>query len=161
MTWIERAYKERDSAQYAESQYFAQARRLGEALSAGTRKSVLMLKNLNNEHWVALDLNFKDSCIWYGDSFGEEPPPELMCAVEWWTHHHTGRDFTQAKLPITTQNDGFSCGLLAYNALAHRANPKKYPLIDAAKVDDARLEILLAVIGQHSDNVVSYPIHKR
>jgi hypothetical protein len=84
-----------------------------------------------------------------------------MYAMEWWTHHHTRCDFTHVKLPIMTQDDGFSCGLLAYNALAHQANPKKYPLINAAKVNDARLEILLAVIERHSDNVVSYPIHKK
>ena len=43
------------------------------------------------------------------------------------------------------QEDGFLCGLLTYNALAHEANPEKHPLIDAAVVDDPRLEILLAV----------------
>jgi len=83
---------------------------------------------------------------WYGDSFGEELPAEIMCAVEWWTHHHMGCDFTCAKLPIPMQDDRFSCGLLAYYALAHWANPEKYPLIDAEQVDDTRLEILLGVI---------------
>jgi hypothetical protein len=119
------------------------------------RKSVLLLKNLNNEHWVALVLDFKNSCIRYGDSFDEDAPPKLMCAVEWWTYYHTGRHFTHAKLAITMQTDGFSCGLLAYNALAHNANPEKYPLINATAVDDVRLEILLAVTRQHSDNIVS------
>ena len=75
-----------------------------------------------------------------------------MCAVDWWTYHHTGKELAHDKLAITPQDDGFSCGLLA---LAHRANPKKYPLIQAAKVDDARLKILLAVITWHIDNVVS------
>lgn len=78
-----------------------------------------------------------------------------MCTVEWWTHHHTGHGFACEKLPITRQDDGFSCGLLAYNALTHWANPEKYPLIDATKVDDARLEILLGVIIQHLNNLVS------
>jgi hypothetical protein len=53
------------------------------------------------------------------------------------------------------QDYGFLCGLLAYNALTHWANPEKYPLIDATKVDDARLEILLGVIIQHLNNLVS------
>lgn len=157
--YIESAYKQRGSGEYEESKYFAHTRRLGKELSSGARKSVLLLKNLDNEHWVALDLNFKESYIRYGDSFGEEPPPELMCAVDWWTYHHTGQEFGHSKLAITCQEDGFSCGLLAYNCLAHRANPTKHPLIEATKVDDARLEILLAVIRRHTDNVVSLSFH--
>lgn len=159
MVFIERGYRARESGEYAESNYFAHARGLGEALSSGRQESVLLIKNIGNKHWVSFDLNFKDSCIRYGDSFGEEPPVELMLAVEWWTYHHTGRQFASQKLEITTQEDGFSCGLLAFNALAHRADPKKYPLIAATEVDDARLEILLAVIERHSDQIVSHIIH--
>jgi hypothetical protein len=155
MVFIERGYKARESGEYAESNYFAHARGLGEALSCGVRKSVKLMKNLGNTHWVALDLDFKDSCILYGDSFGEEPPKDLMSAVKWWTHHHTGRHFSEGKLTITGQRDSFSCGLLAHNALAHSADPEKYPLIDAAAVDDARLKVLLAVIRRHSEQVVS------
>ena len=155
ISYIESAYQQRHLEQYGESRYYAHARRLGEELSSGARESVLLLKNLKNEHWVALDVNFKERCIRYGDSFGEGAPPALMCAVEWWTYHHTGQEFAHGKLAIASQEDGFSCCLLAYNALAHRANPKKYPLIQAAKVDDARLEILLAVITWHADNVMS------
>jgi hypothetical protein len=155
MFYVERGYEQRDSG-YAKMKYFARTRHLGELLSSGTRKSILLLKNLNNKHWVGLDLNFEESCIWYGDSLGEEAPPEVMRTVEWWTHYHSGRKFAYGKLDITAQLDGFSCGLLAYNALAHRANPGQYPLIPASAVDDARLEILLAVIKRHSDNNVSY-----
>ena len=153
--YIESAYQQWHLEQYGVSRCFAHARRLGVELSSGACESVLLLKNLENEHWVALDVNFKENCIQYGDSFGEEAPPALMCAVDWWTYHHTGKEFAHDKLAITPQDNGFSCGLLAYNALAHRANLKKYPLIQAAKVDDARLEILLAVITRHADNVVS------
>jgi hypothetical protein len=44
MTYIECGYKQHNSRQYAESQYFAQACCLGEALSMGARKSVPLLK---------------------------------------------------------------------------------------------------------------------
>ena len=57
------------------------------------------------------------------------------------------------------QEDGFSCGLLGFNALAHCADLEKYPLIAATKVDDTRLEILLAVIKHHSDQMVSHVSH--
>jgi hypothetical protein len=156
MHYIERGYGERDSGQYAKSKYFAQAHRVGELLSSRTRKSVLLLKNIDNKHWVALGLDFEESCIRYGDSLGGEAPPGVMRAVEWWTHYHGGRNFTHGKLDITAQLDSFSCGLLAYNALAHHANPERFPLISASAVDDGRLDILLTVIRQHSDHVVSY-----
>ena len=36
--------------------------------------------------------------------------------------------------------DGYSCGLLAFNALAHSSNPQRYPLLDGGVVaaDDAQ-----------------------
>jgi hypothetical protein len=85
MVFIERGYEARESGEYTVSNYFAHAQGLGEALSSGAWESVLLMKNLANKHWVAFDLNFKDNCIRFGDSFGGEPPVELMSAVEWWT----------------------------------------------------------------------------
>jgi hypothetical protein len=113
------------------------------------------MKNLGNKCWLSFDLNFKDSSIWYGDSYGEEPPEELMHQVKWWTYQHTGRDFNSEKLDITMQEDGFSGSLLAVNALAHQANPERYLLIKATEVDDTRLQVLLVVIECHSDQSVS------
>jgi hypothetical protein len=55
------------------------------------------------------------------------------------------------------QEDGFWCGLLA---LAHQADLKKYPLIKASEVDDARLEMLFTILERHSDQLVSYIIYQ-
>ena len=42
--------------------------------------------------------------------------------------------------------DGYSCGLLAFNALAHSSNPQRYPLLDGGVVAaaDAQLEVMLS-----------------
>ena len=56
--YIKSAYKQQDSGEYEESRYFAHIRRQGKELASGVCELVLLLKNLDNEHWVALDLNF-------------------------------------------------------------------------------------------------------
>jgi hypothetical protein len=79
----------------------------------------------------------------------------MMKAAEWWTYFHTGRHFTRGSLKTTCQQDGYSCGLFAPNSIAHRANPKRYPLIDQADVDDERLKVMLRVIACHTRRTVS------
>jgi hypothetical protein len=154
-TYIEQSYSHRYSDAYIESRYFAYARGVGESLSSGTRNTLLTVTNVRNNHWVAWELDFKDSCIWYGDSFRGKAPEGMMDAAEWWTYFHTGRHFTRGSLKITRQQDGYSCGLFAPNSIAHRANPERYPLIDQADVDDERLKVMLRVIACHTRRKVS------
>ncbi|KIK77062.1 hypothetical protein PAXRUDRAFT_28870 [Paxillus rubicundulus Ve08.2h10] len=47
------------------------------------------------------------------------------------------------------QKDTFSCGLLAFNALAHHILPSHYPLIPTTSIVKARLEILLGITKCH------------
>jgi hypothetical protein len=63
--------------------------------------------NVKNSHWVAIVLDFDESCILYGDSLGGEPDDHLKNVLSWWTHLHTGRNFVWGKLDITIQQDGF------------------------------------------------------
>jgi hypothetical protein len=154
-TYIKQSHSQRDSKVYMDSKYFAYARGVGESLSSGTRDTLLMVTNVRDSHWVAWDLNFKDSCIRYGDSFRGKAPEEMMEAAEWWTYFHTGRHFTRGSLKITHQQDGYSCGIFAPNSIAHRANPERYPLIDQADVDDERLKVMLKVITCHTSRTVS------
>jgi hypothetical protein len=154
-TYINQAHSHRNSDTYMETKYFAYARGVGESLSSGTRNSLLTVTNVRDNHWVAWDLDFEDSCIRYGDSFRGKAPEEMMEAAEWWTYFHTGRRFTRGSLKTTRQRDGYSCGLFAPNSIAHRANPERYPLIDQADVDDERLKVMLKVIARHTSQTVS------
>jgi hypothetical protein len=119
----------------------------GQALSTGTREQLVILANIGDNHWIALILDFKLSIIWYGDSLGKVISDELHDVMEWWTHLHTGRTFDHAQLGITRQRDGFSCGLLAWNALAVYLLKDQYSLINTADVAEERLKILLRVIS--------------
>lgn len=155
MTFIERGYEAKDTDAYENSNYFARARGLGEALSSGERTSVMLMKNLSGTHWVSMVLDFANSRILYGDSFGDKVPAKLIAAVEWWTQHHTGRKFTQGALSITFQKDTYSCGILSFNALAHHADQERYPLVKSDRAREARLEILLDIIDRHHSFAVS------
>lgn len=158
-TYIEKFYSHRDSDVYTKSRYFAYAKGVGESLSSGVRETLLTITNVRDNHWVAWDLDFKDSCIRYGDSFQGEAPDKMMKAAEWWTYFHTGRHFTKGLLKITHQQDGYSCGLFAPNSIAHRANPKRYPLINQSDVDDEQLKVMLKVINCHTSSTVSLTTH--
>jgi hypothetical protein len=154
-TYIKQFYDNRDSETYTNSKYFAYARGVGQSLSCGDRDTLLTVTNVHGNHWVAWDLDFKDSCIQYGDSFKKEAPEEMMKAVEWWTYFHTGRHFSKESLAITRQEDNYSCGLLALNAIAHRVNPRRYPLIKTTDMDNERLRAMLKVIACHTTRTVS------
>ena len=157
MGFIQQAYKEQDLGTYNQSTYFKPAHHLGQALASRDRKQLKLLKNLELLHWVTFDINFETNSILYGDSFREKVPEDVICAVEWWPQYHSGHKFERGILPITCQMDGYSCGLLTFNTLAHSSNPQRYPLLDGgvAAVDDPQLEVMLKVIERHTSYVVS------
>jgi hypothetical protein len=96
-------------------------------------------------------VDFKASKILYGDSMGGAIDEDIEEILTWWTYHHTGVTFTKSYLPITRQRDGFSCGLLAWNALAAYLLPNIHSLINASDVAKGRLEMFLRVIEQHNE----------
>ena len=136
---------------YRDNRFFDPIHETGVDLGNGTYNEVGYLMNLDGEHWVAVALDFEGSQILYGDSFDGEPSKDLKEVLSWWTHLHTGREFTYGALDITRQQDGLSYGLLSWNPLGHWFVPEKYLLIDAEKVDDATLRVLLQVIDHHQD----------
>jgi len=64
---------------------------------------------------------------------------DLEAVLTWWIHQHTGRHFTTSYLSITWQQDGHSCRILAWNALATHILPTTYSLINIKAVADERL----------------------
>ncbi|KIM89787.1 hypothetical protein PILCRDRAFT_49180, partial [Piloderma croceum F 1598] len=127
---------------------------IGEALVSGDRDGLGTMVNIGGDHWVSITLDFEESLIWYGDSFGQDAAEEVTSVVEWWTFHHTGRKIGSRKLKISSQKDGFSCGLLGPNALFHFYLPDLYPLIDVTKVDTERVRLLVRVAQRHLDQSI-------
>jgi hypothetical protein len=132
---------------------FAWVHGQGEWFVGGTRNQLGMIVNIDGNHWVAVILNFCKGIIWFGDSLGNTIPPDLLAILKWWTHTHTGKCFDVVDLPITRQTNGYSCGLLAWNALVVFFLQGKYNLIHGNEVDDKRLRVLLRVFSRHQDKV--------
>jgi hypothetical protein len=74
-------------------------------------------------------------------------------AISWWIQAHTLVPFIYKMLPITYQEDTFSCGLLAWNSLTHYFLPAQNPLVDPSLVAIARLKVLLRISTHHLDQV--------
>ena len=129
-------------------------RRKGQELATGVYDRFVTIVNINENHWVPIVVDFRASKILYGDSMGGEIDEDVEEILTWWTYHHTGITFTKAYLPITRQRDGFSCGLLAWNALATYLLPNVHSLIDASDVAKERLKVFLRVVEQHNLNQV-------
>ncbi|KAG2055888.1 hypothetical protein BDR06DRAFT_981631 [Suillus hirtellus] len=143
--FLKKAYETHNSGEY-EGHYFACACETGDAMASGLGSCIGFLVNINENHWVAIIIDFESSTIFYGDSIYTKPPTGFLAVLHWWTHHHTGQHFEKKSLIITHQKDSFSCGLLSFNALAHHVLPSEYPLITASQVRIGRLKVMLDVI---------------
>ncbi|KAH0831399.1 hypothetical protein J3R83DRAFT_14066 [Lanmaoa asiatica] len=149
-TYLKSSFKAGE-LQYKDSASFTRARSLGEALQSGQRTSIGFISNIHNNHWIATVIDFSKQYIWYGDSLVGQPDKEFITVIQWWIQYHAGTHFATGGLAIPRQHDSFSCGILAFGALAHFYLPNEYPLIDVEWVDDERLKIFLQ-IGKHHLN---------
>ncbi|KAF8229607.1 hypothetical protein L208DRAFT_1017948, partial [Tricholoma matsutake] len=139
---------------YAEGQEFWWACMEGEKLARGVCCKVGMIANINVNHWVAIVLDFANHLILYGDSLHQLHHHDLIIVLEWWMHHHTGFTFEVKDLLVSHQTDGYSCGLLAWNALViYFLGEKGYLLIKPEDVDNKRLMVMLHIIERHNDQV--------
>ncbi|THU97954.1 hypothetical protein K435DRAFT_661904 [Dendrothele bispora CBS 962.96] len=83
--------------------------------------------SLYGNHWVAIVIDFEESCILYGDSLGKSCPKELTDALDWFCgQSFPGKVFIPENLPCGTQTDSDSCALHALEAIAHFILPEKY-----------------------------------
>jgi Ulp1 protease family, C-terminal catalytic domain len=124
-------------------------RRKSQDFATGVYDVFATIVNINSNHWVPIVVDFKASKILYGNSIGGVIDEGIEEILTWWTYHHTGVTFTKTYLPITRQRDGFSCGLLAWNALATYLLPDIHSLFNALDMAKERLKIFLQVIEQH------------
>jgi hypothetical protein len=135
---------------------------LGTDLARGTKTRLGMMWFVNHNHWCSMDIiaDTLKQHILYGDPMGDGPPNHIREAVVWWLSKHVEGSFEWGTLLCPSQHDGFSCGLLAQNGLAHSFLPTKYPLIDAASAQNvaiARLKAGADVI-QHHIQMVCYDL---
>ena len=139
---LELAYANRENY---ETHAYNWIRKHGEELASGTKRYLATIVNKDNVHWTAIILDFKEQTILHGDSFGHSIATHLHEVFSWWIGHHTGKQFTYRTLPIATQHDSFSCGMMAWDALRHHLLPQHHSLMDPqqAMVDRARMFLRL------------------
>ncbi|KAF8990244.1 hypothetical protein BDQ17DRAFT_1256054, partial [Cyathus striatus] len=123
---------------------------VGEELALGSCTWVWGVVNVGN-HWVAIGIDSTQNKILYGDSLvnpgsdilGEESV--LLDALNWWTTIHTDKKYTRSHLPITHQNDPFSCGVLTLNAISASIFPNRVNLLQESEVITEWIHIFIHI----------------
>jgi len=141
---------------YRTSRRYRALRELAQDLATGIHDMLAMVGNVDGDHWIALMVNFRQHKVYYGDSAGHPINKELRTAYTWWFSEHNEHEFEWVQIDITEQEDGYLCGLLATNALAHVLDPNQFDLMDAKVVDAERVNVLKRVIRQHNEKVRTY-----
>jgi hypothetical protein len=136
-----------DKDKYSNDNSFHFHRRIGDDLAAGISDQIAFLINLDRNHWVSVIIDFRKQEILYGDSLGQVMSTSTQNVLTWWTQLHVNTRFTIKKLPITIQDDSFSCGLLAWNSLAAYLAGAK--LFSANEVAEERLKVMLDIVHEH------------
>lgn len=106
-------------------------------------------------HWVPYVVDPVSSSITYGDSLGGSIPVTLREALRWWLLEHrkemnlsTDKPVVVRSLPITRQDDNFSCGILATNAIGHHLLHDALPLVrrDPTSIKAYRIKSTIEIL---------------
>jgi hypothetical protein len=154
LTMLRKGYEEQE--QYMTHTSYRWLRALGQAFGTGTREQLAFIGLVGGNHWIAVVIDFKEGTVYYGDSLGEGINSSLRAILDWWIHLHTNGQFDHRNLPITLQQDGYSCGILAWLALVTFLLRGKYLLVDASRVAEERLKVLVRVVEKHQGKKVCY-----
>lgn len=141
----------KNQEEYATGQHFRWLRDLGQSFATGVKETLGLIVNKDGNHWVTVVIDFVEETIWYGDSLATRMGKEVENVIDWWIFLHVGEYFQKKFLPITRQKDGYSCGLLAWNAL--RAYYLDEDLMKAGSVADGRLGVVGRILDRHNETV--------
>jgi hypothetical protein len=152
MTLLSGAYSNKD--EYRTKRIYGWMRKRGEDLADGHKRYLATVANQDNVHWVALVVDFATQELLYGDSFGHPISADMLAVISWWTHYHTNSQFVVRALPISRQQDNFSCGMLAWDALRHYLGHGAHALMDPQQPFHDRAEMFLQLtLPYHKDKV--------
>lgn len=102
-----------DQQNYPKNKHYEWLREKGEALANGEKTHLATIVNIDGSHWVSVVINSKNKQIYYGDSFQRTIPNDLKKVFNWWLGYHmSNTPFSYEPLPVSTQSDTFSCGIL-------------------------------------------------
>lgn len=98
-------------------------KKLEKKIEAGVEPRVYLVGNYQQVHWLAIEIDFKDRMIRYGDSMGgQSSSARFRNVLKRWLQAVWGyTDFGVEELPCCKQNDdGNSCGICAVNTIEAR-----------------------------------------
>ncbi|KAJ7196687.1 hypothetical protein GGX14DRAFT_672342 [Mycena pura] len=140
---------------------YADLHEQGIDLTVGDIQEAATVANINRNHWVALVVDFPEKRVMYGDSLQGDVHPKLQAAYNSWISRYDATEFQWASLPITPQPDGCNCAIFAVNAVAHRIDGRKYPLLgtDTSGGPGERLRMLEKILDVH-ESTVHHSVHE-
>ncbi|KAJ7877815.1 hypothetical protein B0H13DRAFT_1892972 [Mycena leptocephala] len=151
-TKIIKAYEGRETGDYGESRWL---KSLGTDIF-GQGERLITIAHLRfhkkQKHWVAIEVDGPQRLFLYGDSFGEEIPPTLRQAYQWWASQHTADALEFGTLPTSAQTDGHSCGMFSANAAEHAVYPA-IPLMEQANIVTERLQMFSKLANRILDRI--------
>jgi hypothetical protein len=149
------AFKNKEITSYDESSSTRWIRSLGQDIF-GRGERLVTIAHLHShntkKHWVAIEMDGGTLTLRYGDSLQAHIPFSLRSAFEWWAAKHTSDQLQFDTLPISSQTDGHSCGILAHNAAEHTVFSSS-TLIPQADVVVRRLTIFNKISNTILDRV--------
>ena len=155
------AYEQHDNNEYPPPHHMKLAE-LGADRASSAKSRLGLLWFIKGNHWCSMDIiaDRTRQIILYGDPEGDEAPDWLHEAPIWWLSKHIKGLFEWGVLARPSQKDGFSCGILVQNGLAHSFIPARYPLIDASSGQDVAIAHLMVGgdVIRHHIQMVSDPI---
>jgi hypothetical protein len=156
---LSETFEKRDSVDYDQSLSTRWLRSLGEDIFCrGERLVTIAHLGAHNKqkHWVAIEVDGAKLQFRYGDSLGKAIPRNMQMVYEWWASKHVPGQLEFSSLPISSQTDGHSCGMLAVNAIEHALYPTSSPLMVQADVVLGRLAVFDQLVSRILDRVRGY-----
>jgi len=130
------AHQQRDSNDFRKTWFQATVEKSLVEKRKSSVAGVAWISRSGHGHWVSYVVNPASSLISYGDSLGGSIPLALSAALQWWLLNlremmglSIDDTVTVVPLPITPQDDGFSCGILSTNSIGYHLTHDTFPLV--------------------------------
>ena len=98
-----------------------------EKITSQRLKNLFLIGNMDENHWVTVEVDIDARCIWIGDSLNNDlkklATTQLVVALKAWLQEALGTLQVTNDLCHGTQLDGYSCGICAINSIEHRIWP--------------------------------------
>ena len=129
-------------------------RALEQRIQEGVLKRLYMVHNIENTHWVAVEVDVTASQIRIGDSLEwNRSCSDLVTGLNAWLSTTLHQPFKVSyDLPHGKQQDTYSCGICSINAIEHRIVPS-IPLWTPALRHVIRMEKFGEIARRYLDQV--------